>query len=197
MSRIPPLPPTEWPEAMKDAVAALRPAAPRHPFPRRDPDRPKGLNALGTFAHHPELTRAFHTFNGHVLFGTTLSARQRELLVLRVAARRDCAYEWVQHVVLAADAGLSDEEVARVAEGPSAAGWDDLDRALVQAADDLLDDARVGDAPWAALEASLDRQQLMDVVFTVGAYDLVAMAFRSFDVELDDDLRQWRKRDSP
>jgi AhpD family alkylhydroperoxidase len=182
---------------MKDAVAALRPPTARHPFPSRDPDRPKGLNALGTFAHHPELTRAFHTFNGHVLFATTLSPRQRELLVLRVAARRDCAYEWVQHVVLAADAGLSDEDVARVAEGPTADGWDELDRALVQAADDLLDDARIADATWAALEGSLDRQQLMDVVFTVGAYDLVAMAFRSFDVELDEDLRQWRKRDSP
>ena len=31
----------------------------------------------------------------------------------------------------------------------------------------------------------------MDLVFTVGAYDLLAMAFRSFGVELDDDL--WRK----
>ena len=29
----------------------------------------------------------------------------------------------------------------------------------------------------------------MDLVFTVGAYDLLAMAFRSFGVELDDDLR--------
>jgi AhpD family alkylhydroperoxidase len=196
-SRIPPLPPSEWPEGMADAVAALRPANPRHPFPKRDPDRPKGLNALGTFAHHPELTRAFHTFNGHILFATTLSPRQRELLVLRVATRRQCEYEWVQHVVLAADAGLSDEEVARAAEGPGAAGWDELDRALVQAVDELLDDARVGDATWAVLAGSLDEQQLMDVVFTVGAYDLVAMAFRSFGVELDEDLRHWRKQHSP
>jgi hypothetical protein len=50
----------------------------------------------------------------------------------------------------------------------------------------------------------LDERQLMDVVFTVGAYDLVAMAFRTFDVELDDDLRGRvegaptpRKRPSP
>jgi AhpD family alkylhydroperoxidase len=196
-ARIPPLPPSEWPDTMGDAVAALRPPNPRHPFPKRDPGRPKGLNALGTFAHHPELTRAFHTFNGHLLFATTLSPRQRELLVLRVATRRDCEYEWVQHVILAADAGLSDEEVARVAEGPAAAEWDELDRALVQSVDDLLDDARVADTTWAVLAGSLDEQQLMDVVFTVGAYDLVAMAFRSFGVEVDEDLHPWRKRDSP
>ena len=36
--------------------------------------------------------------------------------------------------------------------------------------------------------AELDTQQLMDVVFTVGAYEVFAMALRTFDVELDDDL---------
>jgi hypothetical protein len=35
----------------------------------------------------------------------------------------------------------------------------------------------------------LDDQQLMDLVFTIGAYDLLAMAFRTFDVPLDADLR--------
>ena len=50
------------------------PAEPRHPFPQTE-GRPKGLNILGTFAHHPELTRAYNTFNGHILFGTTLDLR--------------------------------------------------------------------------------------------------------------------------
>ena len=30
----------------------------------------------------------------------------------------------------------------------------------------------------------------MDLVFTVGAYEILAMAFRSFGVELDEDLRR-------
>ena len=30
----------------------------------------------------------------------------------------------------------------------------------------------------------------MDLVFTVGAYEILAMAFRSFGVELDDDLKR-------
>ena len=70
-------------------IAALRPANATHPFPARDPDRPKGLNVLGFLAHHPALATAYHHFNGHVLFATTITPRQRELLVLRVAALRD------------------------------------------------------------------------------------------------------------
>jgi AhpD family alkylhydroperoxidase len=188
--RLDPIPPGEWPEEMRDAIAALRPANPTHPFPPRDPDRPKGLNVLGTFAHHPALARAYHTFNGHLLYATTISVRQRELLVLRVAQLRQCEYEWAQHMVLAADAGLTADDVTRIQEGPDAPGWSELDRALLSAADELVRDARIADATWTTLAEELDDRQLMDVVFTVGAYDLLAMALRSFGVELDDDLRK-------
>jgi alkylhydroperoxidase family enzyme len=174
---------------MREALAALRVPNPRHPFPSRDPGRPKGLNVLGTLARHPELARAFHTFNGHVLFATTLSERARELLVLRVAAVRGAEYEWAQHVVLAADAGLSPDDITRIEEGPAAAGWLPLDRAMVSAVDELLSDARVADPTWEVLGRELDAQQLMGLVFTVGAYDLLAMAFRSFGIELDADLQ--------
>jgi AhpD family alkylhydroperoxidase len=188
VARIEPLPPAGWPPEMAEALAALHPPEPRHPFPPREPGRPKGLGVLGTFAHHPALARAFHTFNGHVLFATTLTPRQRELLVLRVAHVRRCAYEWSQHLVLAADAGITPEEVARVAEGPDAPGWSALEAALVRAVDELVAEARIGDATWAGLAAELDDQQLLDVLFTVGAYDLLAMVLLSCGLEVDADL---------
>jgi alkylhydroperoxidase family enzyme len=186
--RIPPLPPEQWPDEMGPALAALRPPDARHPFPPRRDDRPKGLNALGTLARYPALTRAYHTLNGHVLFASTLSPRQRELLVLRVASVRQATYEWEQHVRLAGDAGVDRDEVARVAQGPEARGWSPLERAMLAAVDELLSDARVTDPTWGALASELDEHQLMDLIFTVGTYDLLAMAFRSFGIELDDDL---------
>ena len=186
--RIPPLPVREWPPSMRDALAALNPPAPRHPFPPRREGGPKGLNVLGTLAQHPALTTAFHTFNGHILFATTLDVRQRELLVLRVAALRDAPYEWAQHVIQGRDAGLGADEIERIRVGPSAAGWSELDRALLQATDELVADACISDATWRVLAASLDTEQLMDLVFTVGCYELLAMAFNSFGLQLDDDL---------
>ncbi len=177
---------------MQAALAALRPANPRHPFPKPDPDRPKGLNLLGTFAQHPELTRAFHTLAGHALFGTTLSERHRELLILRVAAVRTCEYEWAQHLVLAAAAGITEDEIAAVRAGN---GLEGAEQALLDAVDELLRDAEVADVTWSVLAAELDTQQLIDVVFTVGTYDALAMAMKSFGVEPDADLID-RKRPS-
>ncbi len=190
MPRLDPIPPEDWPPAMRDALAALRPATPTHPLPVRRDDRPKGLNVLGTLAHHPQLTIAFHTFNGQVQFGTTLTLRQRELLILRVAVVRECEYEWAQHRVIALDVGLTSDEVDRVAAGPDAPGWSLLDAALVRAVDELVAAARISEPTWAELAAELDARQLMDVIFTVGCYETLAMFFRSAGMELDDDLRR-------
>lgn len=188
--RIRPIPVGEWPPAMRAAMAAYRTPDPRHPFPVEDPSRPKGLNALGLLAHHPPLTTAYHTLIGHVLFGTTLTPRQRELLILRTAHRRDATYEWAQHVFLAGEVGLTPDEVESVKEDE--AGWSPLERSLIAAVDELMADARISDATYAELSAELDVPQLMDLVFTVGTYDTLAMALRTFDVELDDDLQPYR-----
>jgi len=170
---------------------AYRPENPRHPVSPLDPDSPKGLNAMGVLAHHPELTNAYNRLIRHALYFTTISIRQRELLILRVAHVRRSRYEWAQHVYQAGVAGVTSDEVASVRAGPSAPGWTALDRALLSAADELVSDARIADDTYAALAAELDAQQLMDVVFTVGAYDVFAMALRTFDVALDDDLQPY------
>ena len=132
--------------------------------------------------------QAYHTFNGHILYTNSLDARQRELLVLRVAARRGAEYEWNQHVHIARDLDFTDDEIERIAEGPHAADWSPLEAALLRAVDELLADAEITEGTWSELAGELDRHQLMDLVFTVGAYDLLAMAFKSFGVQLDDDL---------
>jgi alkylhydroperoxidase family enzyme len=185
--RIAPLPREEWTEEIGQAIAALLPPGAERPLRRRKGGS-QGHNVLGTFARHPQLMHAYHTFNGHILFTTSLSPRQRELLILRVAALREAEYEWEQHKILAAEAGLDEEEIARIADGPDASGWSVEDTALVRAVDELLSDAMITDATWTTLSRTMDEHQLMDLVFTVGAYDLLAMAFRSFGVQLDDDL---------
>ena len=187
MSRIRSLPPREWPPTMRQAMAVLRP--PDAPVPQfRTEGRPKALNLLGVLAQHPDLALAFHTFNGHVLSGSTLTERQRELIVLRVAHRRGAEYEWRQHAILAGDAGIDETEVARVAEGPHAPGWSELEGAILAAVDDLVGEATIAEETWAVLAGHLSTQQLLDLVFTVGAYEVVAMMLRAFEVDLDEDL---------
>ncbi len=189
MARIEPLHPKVWPTEMRAALAALTPPAPRHPRPVSE-GRPKALNTLGTYAHHPTLAQAFFTFNGHLLMATTLTLRQRELVILRVAARRHCSYEWAQHVIVGRDIGLLDEEIGRIAFGPDAPYWEPIEAALLRAVDELIDEAEISAGTWAVLADHLDTQQLLDLIFTVGAYQTLAGMMKSFDLELDDDLQR-------
>ncbi len=145
-----------------------------------------GINITKTLAHHPALADAWLTFARYVLRDNTLPPRDRELLILRIGYLCGSEYEWGQHTRIARGVGLSDEEIVRVTGGPEAAGWSDLERALLRAADELHRDAYVSDGTWAELEARYDTKQLMDVVFTVGEYNLVSMALKTFRVPLDD-----------
>jgi 4-carboxymuconolactone decarboxylase len=184
--RIPPRPTAEWDEQADDALDALRPPwrAPRTPEERRK--RPSS-NIMGIFAWHPDLARAFYTFNTH-LFHSTLSARDRELVTVRIAWLRRGEYEWAQHVRMARKAGLSEEEVDAISAGPDSPVWGPRDAALLRSVDEIAADRYVSDETWKRLSGHFDRKQLMDLVFTAGAYDLLAMAFNTFGLELDPGL---------
>lgn len=190
MTRVDPLQPKQWPPTMREALAAMNPPVRRHE-PIATEGRPKGLNVLGALAHHPELARAFFTFNGHLLSATSLTPRQRELLILRTAVLRQSEYEWAQHVVIAGDVGISRSEVSAIAWGPDASTWSDIDAALLRIVDELVTDGVIGDATWATLTAHLATDQILDAIFTVGAYETLGWMLRSFGVELDADVREY------
>ena len=141
------------------------------------------LNIFRTLAHHPKLMKRWLVFGNHVLGHSTLAAREREIVILRIGWLCRAGYEWGQHVRIARDSGVSEEEIARIPHGADAPGWSELDRALLRATDELHGDAFVSDATWQALSRHLDTKQLMDLVFTVGQYQLVSMALNSFGVQ--------------
>jgi len=144
------------------------------------------LNIFRTLAHHPKLMKRWLVFGNHVLAKSSLAPRDRELAILRVGWLCQAEYEWGQHVAIARQAGLSQQEIQRVTQGPEAPGWSDAERALLRASDELHADAFVGDPTWAALQRHYDTQQLLDLVFTVGQYHLVSMALNTLGVQRDD-----------
>jgi methylated-DNA-[protein]-cysteine S-methyltransferase len=143
------------------------------------------LNIFGTLAHHPDLLRRWLVFAGHVLSKNTIAPRERELLILRTGWNCSSRYEWGQHVSIARACGLSDVEIERVTVGPKAK-WSTLDRLLLTAADELHRDRRIGDATWNDLSTHYSTEQMLDLIATVGNYNLVAMFLNTLRVQLDE-----------
>ena len=177
--RIAPLPPDRWDESV---TAALRRAG----MAEVPPDRLG--NAVTTLLRHPGLAGPFLAYNGVLLWKPALPARWRELVILRVAWRAGCAYEWLQHVRLAGRGDITAAEVEAVTVGADAPGWGPPEADLLAAADQLLDVYEVDDRTWERLREHLDERQLMELVFVVGTYSCLAMVFNTFGIQPDADL---------
>ena len=185
--RIAPLPMSEWGDKEKEALAVfVKPGV--NSLKGGDKNKSKDVSALAIFLNHPSLAKAIFPLTRHLLYDCLLPNRDRELLVLRVAWLRKAPYEWAQHVAIAQNCGVSDEEILRVGQGESAVQWTPKDKLLMTAVDELFDSACLSDTTWGGLGEFYNEQELMEVVVTVGAYDLMAMAFNSFGLQTSEDL---------
>jgi alkylhydroperoxidase family enzyme len=173
--RLEPLEADQWNEAVRQILKPMI-------------ERGEVFNIFKTLAHHPDLMRRWLVFGNHILFKSTLPARERELLILRIGWLCQAEYEWGQHVRIGHEAGLTDEEIQRIKTGPEAPQWNEQDRLLLEATNELHADAHISDAVWQGLSKYYNTQQLMDVVFTVGQYNLVSMALNTLGVQLDKGL---------
>lgn len=185
--RVPLVLPSEWNAAVHGAVAAFPHV---HNFVLSNwPDGDsRGLNGVATMLNHPVLAKAFLTFNNHVATTSTLSKRIRELLILRIGWLRRSEYEYVQHVVLGLRAGLTEAEIELFRQGPDAPGLDPIDADLLRAVDELNADAFIKDETWQRLSKNFSNEQLLDLVYAVGCYEIMAMVFNTFKVPYDPGL---------
>lgn len=173
--RIPPVKKADWTDAQRELLT---------PYESGN----RLYNVYTTMANYPDLMRDWIVFASHVLRRNSLPERDREILILRIGWLCQSEYEWAQHVRLGRGVGLTDEDIQNIMAGPSARGLSKNDRLLLQATDELHEDAFISDETWNALSDIYDTKQMMDLVFTVGEYNLVSMALNSFGVQLDEGL---------
>jgi alkylhydroperoxidase family enzyme len=138
-----------------------------------------------TLARHRRLFRRWLAFAGALMPGGVLPRVESELLILRVAHNCNSEYERFQHERLAAEAGLSQEEIDRVAIGAAAEGWSERRRLLLRAADELHERRTISDGLWAELTTILNEVELIELCMLVGHYEMLAMTLNALAVQPD------------
>jgi alkylhydroperoxidase family enzyme len=86
------------------------------------------------------------------------------------------------------EAGIPETDVANIAFGPDAPRLDPLESAVLRAVDELVLDGEVSRETWPALAQDLTTQQILDLVFTVGCYDMIVWVCGSLQFEVEQDL---------
>jgi AhpD family alkylhydroperoxidase len=142
-------------------------------------------NLFLVLGRHRRLFRGWLWFAGRLMPGGTLPRRETELVILRVAHLRKCAYELDQHRRLATRSGVTAEEVERVFAGPDAPGWAEREQALLAAVDELHHTGDLTDAAWAAVREHLDERRAIELVLLAAHYEMLATAITTLRVPLD------------
>lgn len=167
--RLPALPPeerTERQQQLLDEMSMVVVDGVRKP---RE-DKP----ALEIMLRHAELYKAHLGVAEKYLSDCEMSIRERELAILRVGWLSQAPFEWGAHVKIAKRNGITTEEIERVIEGSSAAGWSKQDRAIVRAVEELHIASMIADATWADLQEFFNDKKLIELVILVGQYKTVA-----------------------
>lgn len=181
--------------------APRRDDAGRVPFPQQvDPPiagllrdinghRRQRLRIYETLAHSRTLVELVSGLARYFIDESDLSARVREVGILRTAAVVGSEYEYAQHVPRARAAGLTDDEIAGLAHGSGV--WPEADAAVIAMADELLAEGGVTDGTWRRLRAVLPQDQLVDLVVLLGYYVLIAGTTNTLRVPLEPDAERW------
>ncbi|KAB2342989.1 carboxymuconolactone decarboxylase family protein [Actinomadura rudentiformis] len=164
--RISPLPQDEWSDLLKVVAETTGP-----------------LNIFTTLGRHPALFESWIGFGSMLLLKGTLSARDRELAILRTAHHRSCSYEWHHHHRLGLEAGLTEAEIAALRLDLDGHSWSADDRMVLAAADDLHARGTVSDATWAELAGRFGERELIELVMLIGHYHLLAFTLNSLRVQ--------------
>ncbi len=169
MPRIPYPDLTSAPEALQTLAASLPP-----------------LNIFRMLPHAPTFVRGFGQLGTAILSQAALDARLRELIILRVGQTSPAPYEWQQHVPIGRACGVSDEEIAALERGDAAAPcFEERARLVLQLTDELVAAPRASDGTLTSMRRIFTDREVVEAVFTVGFYMMVARFLETTGVDLE------------
>ena len=145
-------------------------------------DRPFPDVSLITL-RHPGMFRAQMVLGLEIAARGTIPPRERELAILRIALLARAPFEWCEHVDIGKAFGVTPEEIERVIEGSSAAGWSEHEAALLRAVEEMIADHCMSDATWDTLARTYDEKQMLELPMLVGSYLMTALQQNSLKIQ--------------
>ena len=170
MSRIPLTSIEEQPEPMRQWMA-----------------RRGNLNVFRLLANAPQVFAGWTQMVDELFESTTFSPRMREVVILRVAHLQGSRYELSQHVGIARNAGLSDQQINAIldTDHADAAGFSDTERTALDVTTELCTTHRLRDDSFATAHAVFGDEAFTELLMIISCYYGLALVLNAVDVEVD------------
>jgi len=153
----------------------------RIPYPRRDEYPPELSELLGKMprvgvvemlAHAPRLAEAVLRLLQAQFTSLELSLRHRELLILTVAGKIGCDYEYQQHIPISAAAGVEPalREALWAGKLDGSPPLTDDDRALIEFVGLIVDCPKIDEEKLTEVRSHFSDREVVEILQLVGCY---------------------------
>lgn len=121
-----------------------------------------------------------------------LDARLRELIIMRIGWVSGAEYEWTQHWRVARRVPMEADDILGVRDWESHEGYGDIERAVLRATDETLQQGFISDVTWTQLRTLIpDDGILFELVIAIGNWQMFANLLRSLRVPLEEGVEPW------
>jgi alkylhydroperoxidase family enzyme len=177
MARVPLIDPDDLPEAFAPLLDRIRGAR-----------RGNVINIYRMLFHSPPLAEAWLDYFNAIRWGTSLTGRLRELVIIRIGHITGAAYVLRQHVPkLAAAEGVTVAECDALAAYESSDLFDAAERAALAYADAMTRDIEVADDIYAELRRHFDDRETVEITLLAATYNLHARVMQALKIDLETD----------
>jgi len=149
----------------------------------------KGIGFMSTVLHNQNLYDVWRPLARYLNASTTLTLRDREIVILRTAWLSHSQYEWGNHALVVATGNvLSDQEMLGIRLGSSAPNWTPAEAALIAATEEYKASSAISEATWQTLSDTYSDEQLVELLVLIGFYWLIAFFASSVQIDLEEGL---------
>ena len=110
------------------------------------------------------------------------------MVILRVGALSDSAYERMQHLPLALKAGWSEAEIEEIEKGTLSS---DREKAILDFVDECVGNVKASSGTFRRVRQYCDETQIAELTLMIGHYMMTARFLETLEIDLDESATSW------
>jgi AhpD family alkylhydroperoxidase len=130
----------------------------------------------------PEIAQGWESLLTAVRNRSSLPPSLRELIIMRVAVLNRAQYEFDAHRPHAITAGLSEEQIDLILQDKITAGFSAVEILVMELTDVMTRDIQVPDALYDSVKSHFNDREILEVVTTISAYNMVSRLLNALHV---------------
>ena len=149
-------------------------------------ERGSVLHLYQMLLHSPPVAEGWLSYLTAIRQQCALPAALRELVIMRVAILNNAPYEAEQHAPIALQSGVTQEQLDDLAQWSGSLRYTQAQRAVLALTDGMTKNVQVPAGLVDAARQFLTAREVVELVATIAAYNMVSRFLEALDIHSDD-----------